>query len=202
MCQEKQANTSSKNICFGWYRPPDTKVEFNDRFEDFIDIVSNQNQEFMILGDFNRNLLNHEIERDWGNFTESLGLTQLISEPTRVTQESQTLIDHIYTNNEETIQCVSVEKMCISDHFAVFCNRKSHASACKNTHQVITYRSFKNFDEANFLSDLSCVPWEKLENFDDIDDIVSVWNSLFLEILDKHAPIKSHRVKKNINQNG
>ena len=51
------------------YRPPDTKVEFNDRFEDFIDIVSNQNKEFMILGDFNRNLLNQEIERDWGNFT-------------------------------------------------------------------------------------------------------------------------------------
>ena len=69
------------------YRPPDTKVEFNDRFEDFIDIVSNQNKEFMILGDFNRNSLNQEIERGWGNFTASLGLTQLISEPTRVTQE-------------------------------------------------------------------------------------------------------------------
>ena len=34
------------------------------------------------------------------------------------------------------------------------------------------------------------------ENFDDIDDIVSVWNSLFLETLDKHAPIKSQGVKK------
>ena len=178
------------------YRPPDTKVEFNDRFEDFIDIVSDQNKEFIILGDFNRNLLNCEIERDWGNFTSSLGLTQLISEPTRVTQESQTLIDHIYTNNEETIQSVSVEKMCISDHFAVFCNRKSHASFSKNTHQVITYRSFKNFEEAYFLSDLSSVPWEILEQFDNVDDIVNVWNTLFLEILDKHAPIKSHRVKK------
>ena len=146
------------------YRQPDTKVEFNDRFEDFIDIVSNQNKEFMIVGDFNRNLLNQEIEREWGNLTVSLGLTQLINEPTRVTQESQTLIDYIYTNNEETIQCVYVEKMCISDHFAVFCYRKSHASACKHIHQVITYRSFKNIDEANFRSDLSCVPWKILEN--------------------------------------
>ena len=178
------------------YRPPDSRIEFNDRFEEFIDVVSNQNKEFILLGDFNRNLLNPEIERDWGNFTSSLGLTQLISEPTRVTQESQTLIDHIYTNNEETINSVYVEKMCISDHFAVFfCNRKSHASVCKNTHQVITYRSFKNFDEAYFLSDLSCVPWDILEHFDNIDDIVSIWNSLFLEILDKHAPIKCHRVK-------
>ena len=145
------------------YRPPDTKVEFNDRFEDFIYIVSNQNMEFMILGDFNRNLLNQEIEKDWGNFTAFLCLTQLISEPKRVMQKSQTLIDHIYTNNEETIQCVCVEKMCISYHFAVFCTRKSHASACKNSHQVITCRSFKNFEEAHFLSDLSCVPWEILK---------------------------------------
>ena len=43
---------------------------------------------------------------------------------------------------------------------------------------------------------MSCVPWEILEKFDNIDDIVTVWKSLFLEILDKHAPIKSHRVKK------
>ena len=32
------------------YRPPDTKIEFNDRFEDFIDIVSDHNKEFIILG--------------------------------------------------------------------------------------------------------------------------------------------------------
>ena len=97
---------------------------------------------------------------------------------------------------------MSAEKICISDHFAVLCNRKSHTPVGTNTHQVITYRSFKTFDETNFLSVLSCVPWEILENFDNIDDIVIVWKSLFLEILDKHAPIKSHRVKKNINQNG
>ena len=26
--------------------------------------------------------------------------------------------------------------------------------------------------------------------------MVSVWNSLFLETLDKHAPVKSHRIKR------
>ena len=87
-------------------------------------------------------------------------MSQLVSESTRVTKESNTLIDYIYTNNEENIQCVSVEKICISDHFAVFYNRKSHSSVSKNTHQVITYRSLKIFDETNFLSDLSCIPWE------------------------------------------
>ena len=38
--------------------------------------------------------------------------------------------------------------------------------------------------------------WEKIENFDTVDDIVSVWTLLFTEVLDKHAPIKNHRIKR------
>ena len=108
------------------YRPPDSKIEYNDRFEDFIDIVLNEEKEFILLGDFNKNMLNNDTDREWGNFTTSLGLTQLISEPTRVTNESKTLIDHIYTNNENNIQSVNVEKICLSDHYGIFCNRSCH----------------------------------------------------------------------------
>ena len=102
------------------YRPPNATVEFNDRFEDFIDVISKEEKEFIILGDFNRNLLNEDIERNWGNSTTSLGLSQLVSEPTRVTKDSATLIDHIYTNTEENIQNVFVKKLCLSDHYAIF----------------------------------------------------------------------------------
>ena len=45
---------------------PDSKIEYYDRFEEFIDFVSNQNKEFIVLGDFNRNLLSQEIDRDCG----------------------------------------------------------------------------------------------------------------------------------------
>ena len=121
----------------------------------------------------------------------------MINEPTRVTKDSKTLIDHIYTTNEENIRSVKVEKICVSDHYAIFCNRSSHISPDKtNQHQTITYRSFKNFVESNFLNDLNSVPWEIIESFDDVDDIVSAWMTLFTEILDKHAPIKSHRIKR------
>ena len=40
---------------------------------------------FILLGDFNKDLLNVETDREWGNFTTSLGLKQLVNEPTRVT---------------------------------------------------------------------------------------------------------------------
>ena len=178
------------------YRPPDSRVEFNDRFEEFIDCLINEDKEFILLGDFNKDLLHIETDREWGNFTTSLGLTQLVNEPTRVTNASKTLIDHIYTNTEENIHRVHVERLCLSDHYAVFCNRKSQSNISKHSHQIITYRSFKNFEENRFINDLNSVPWETMEYFDKVDDIVSIWSTILLEVLDRHAPIKHQRIKK------
>ena len=135
-------------------------------------------------------------ERDWGNFTTSLGLPLLVCEPTRVTKDSATLINHLYTNSEETIQHVNVKQLCLSDHYAVFCKRKCESVVGNNTHQVINYRFFKEFDESTFLDDLSLVPWEIIQNFDTVNNIVSTWNTRFLDILNKHGSVKSHRIKK------
>ena len=63
----------------------------------------------------------------------------------------------------------------------MFCNRKINTSVCKNTHQVITYMSFNNFEEAYFLSDLSSVHWEILEKFDHVDDLSLVFNPIMVE---------------------
>ena len=61
-----------------------------------------------------------------GNFITSLGFSQLVCDPTRVTDTTSTLIDHIYTNLDENISRVHVCKVSItcSDHYAVFGNRK------------------------------------------------------------------------------
>ena len=62
---------------------------------------------------------------------------------------------------------------------------------------AITYRSFKHSDVEAFRNELFDVPWEIIENFTNVNDMVQVWNSLFLEIVNKYAPIKQHRVKKS-----
>ena len=130
------------------------------------------------------------------NFITSFGFSQLVSEPTRVTDSSSTLIDHIYTNCDENLTQVHVCKISISDHYAIFGNRKLSNVIKSNTHQTITYRSFKNFDENKFISELQEVPWETIEYFNGVDEIVEVWNKMFLEVVNKHAPLKSHRIKR------
>ena len=120
----------------------------------------------------------------------------MISQPTRATPNSKTLIDHIYTSHEANISSVSVSKQTISDHYAIFGNRKQNHVVHKYSHQAITYRSFKHFDENEFINELSQIPWEILDSFSDVSECVQVWNLLFLEVVNKHAPLKQPRVKK------
>ncbi|MEW8542134.1 MAG: endonuclease/exonuclease/phosphatase family protein, partial [Candidatus Thiodiazotropha sp.] len=180
------------------YKNPSEKVEWNDRFEIFIEHVLTEDKEIVLLGDFNKDLFNFNASREWSVLTESLGLSQLVMEPTRVTQSTSTLLDHIYTNNEDNIFSVRVPKLGISDHYAVFCNRKINQSFKNHAHSSITYRSFKNFNENEFLRDLLSVKWDSLEALENVDDILDKWYSLFTDVINKHAPLKTHRVKNLI----
>ena len=77
------------------YRPPNCKVEFNDRFENFIDDVLRHEKNVILIGDFNKNLIDEETDTEWSNFTTSLGLSQLINSPTRIIETSCPFIDYL-----------------------------------------------------------------------------------------------------------
>ena len=180
------------------YRNPTERVEWMDRFEQFFENVLNEGKEIILLGDFNKDLLNPNAHREWLVLTESLGLSQLVTQPTRVTTNTSTLIDHIYSSHEDNLSKESVCKIGISDHFAVVCNRKLNSSYKNNSHKSITYGSFKRFEENNFLNDLAVLPWDSIERYANIDDALEALYSLFVETINKHAPIKKHRIKKDI----
>ena len=54
----------------------------------------------------------------------TFSLAQLIQEPTRVTFNPATLIDHIATSHPEDIPESGVLKIALTDHYAVNCIRK------------------------------------------------------------------------------
>ena len=49
-----------------------------------------------------------------------------------------------------------------------------------------------------FLNDLAVLPLDSIERYANIDDALEAWYSLFVETINKHAPIKTHRIKKDI----
>ena len=190
--------TNCKSFLIGnIYRHPNETVNWNEGFDNYLDKVLECEKEMYLMGDFNRDLMQTNIKQSWVEYMESFGLHQIVNMPTRVTDQSATLIDHIYSNTHANILTIAVPHLGLSDHFPVFVSRKTNGSCdVKNTHYTISYRSFKNFDENKFIDDLKSTPWDIIKVFDDVNDIVETWSNLFCEIVDKHLPLRQHRVKR------
>ena len=89
-------------------------------------------------------------------------LLQIITEPTRVTHSTSTIIDHVYTTKPENIVECFVPHYAISDHYPVCLTRKVNYKFPKVEHITSTYRCFKKFNENAFQSDLA----NALQNFE------------------------------------
>ena len=177
------------------YRHPNENIHWNEIFETQIEKVLEADKELYLLGDFNRDLLNENIKRPWIEYMDQFGLFQLVTEPTRQTEHSSTLIDHIYCNMPSNVISVKTPKVGISDHFPIFLTRKINFVEKKSSHYTISYRSFKNFNEAEFMEELKNTPWDVIKIFDNTDEVLDVWSSMYLDIVNKHLPVKKHRVK-------
>jgi hypothetical protein len=152
------------------------------------------NLNVVMLGDFNLNLL--EPQPHWDTIVNVTGLSQLIQNPTRVTQSSCTLLDHIYTNNKKIIKKAFVSDICLSDHKPIICKW-----SCKlpksdpKKHSHIMYRKFKTFSKEEFLSDLSQVNFNDITNIPDPEEATDLLIQKLLSVVDKHAPLRMKRVK-------
>ena len=56
----------------------------------------------------------------------------------------------------------------------------------------------KQFDENRFKDALSQAPWDTVFVFDEIDDMLDSWESLFNSVLDEHCPWREKRVKRAV----
>ena len=73
----------------------------------------------------------------------------------------------------------------ISDHSLVCVTLKMKAPKPRCTY--ITVRSYKNYTHAKFIEDLASIPFYIANIFDDLDDHVYVFNSLFLDVRSNEA---------------
>lgn len=61
----------------------------------------------------------------------------------------------------------------------------------------ICFRSLKHFDSALFKQGLHNAPFHIIEVFDDVDDKYYAFETLYLDILNEHAPLKQVHVRGN-----
>ena len=84
------------------YRPPNTDLsQFNNEFENVIKSLTKTKTNLILAGDYNINLLNHELYSETGIFLNILfanAMVPTITRPTRYGEHCATLIDNILTN--------------------------------------------------------------------------------------------------------
>ncbi len=77
-------------ICL--YRKPSAKLEFYDQLKNLLHSLD-FNKEVILMGDFNINWSDKGGRKKLKNITDYFNLTQLIEQPTRITNRSETKID-------------------------------------------------------------------------------------------------------------
>ena len=110
---------------------------------------------------------------------DTYGLGRLISEPTRITPTSSTLIDLYITTivRHEKISESGVVHLSISDHSLVFISFKICYERT-GSHRTIETRAFKNFKHRHFLDDVAQQPWNRVFSETNPEATWDVWKKI------------------------
>ena len=179
------------------YRPPNmTYNNFKVGLENTLEDISSGGNELLLLGDFNLDMLPRKLPvdaRDLRQLFNAYQVTQLIKSPTRVTNNSSTLIDLALTTDVGKIVASGVMQCSISDHSLIYLVRR--ARKVQTTFKNIQFRNFKKYSVERFVSDLYNVSWEEVDTSLTVNDAWNVFKSLLNNVIEKHAPLQSKRAR-------
>lgn len=179
------------------YRPNDTNSLNLNIISDIVNcFFCNRVDNFVILGDFNVNLLGssssskllHEV-------LEQHDCIQTVKDPTRVTALSTSLLDLTITNLTHYAVSSEVLAQCFSDHNVVVSQVKIKHEAPKWSYKVV--RSFRDFCFNTFSQDASLLDWNLIYRLESLEDKVDCFNYFLLSLYNKHAPLRVVKVRSH-----
>jgi len=145
-------------------------------------------------------------------FSQSNVFTSLITKPTSISNTSETVIDHTFTNDSQSTISSRVFSYSLSDHYPIFCTIKNSLFSHPKNNKPYTYRKISSIDAEQFRMDLesSLLPWYETfiqsptndMNQTNFDKHFEDFMKTFRLVIDKHAPVvKASRKQKRILQN-
>ncbi len=183
-----------------YYRPPGQSTNEIDNFltnlQTTFDLINLENVDFVvILGDFNDRCStwdsNHpesELKLGLYDMLNTNLMFQIISEPTRITANTASILDLIITDAPGYVTKSGILPPIFNlDHCIIYCSLEvHHIQDPSYTRETWNYNA-ADFDA--FRADLDRAPWHiAYRSYDDIDDITSYWCELFMSIARRHVP--------------
>ena len=196
-----EIQTKPKPILIGviYRHPINLKPElesFSTQLYNILIELNSKNNLFYVLSYFNINLMqtNNNFVESYLNNILSLSCKCAIDLPTRITE---TLLDHIYVNENKHSYISAVILSDISDHFGTFISISTRKLNKAKPNQLII-RDMNNFNYKMLLEELE--NRLQVENFAESDPVNKQFEALyeiFNKTIDKFAPAKKASRKEN-----
>lgn len=145
------------------YRPPGQNLkEFNEEIDELLTGMKNNSKEVILLEDFNIDLLKingHNDSNSFHNCLVSHHSLPTITRPTRITPDTRTLIDNIFSNAWSKLIEASIIISDISDHLPIYARFSLQTIPIKNS----CYKKNRTINEDNlnkFKSALADENWD------------------------------------------
>ena len=193
-------NKNSKLLLGTMYRSERmlNSTKWLERFKNLLGhLTATWDGPIVVKGDINIDLLrpNKPITSQYQFILSSLNLHQHVHKPTRTTDKTSTLIDHIISNLPERNPHTDVLPCpLVSDHDAVYATINIKVTRFQIRHKFI--RNLKNFDESSFIEDFKTLPFAASFGVSDPDEKLEILSSLIKECIDRHAPLKLTKVTR------
>jgi len=164
-----------------YHSPGSSDAEFLNYIDNLCESL-NFNSNYVFIGDFNIDFNKKTYYSDKLNYImESRGLIQRINEATRVTDNSKTLIDLLFTNLDIKVEVLNVPR--ITDHNIVEMKFRKKSELEQKNYKLIECRNFKNFD-TNFLKNILAEEMSTLLNNDlNLNINVNDYSNTFINIV-------------------
>ena len=144
----------TKSVILGVIYRPNTQPRvdidvFTTKLADITAKINNENKESYIMGDFNIDLLKFQKHDKTKYFIESMlttGYLPVITKPTRITDHSATLLDHIYSNSKSLNYQSGIIITDVADNFGTF-----YVSRKKSPITVSNYKYIREMKIETFI---------------------------------------------------
>ena len=194
-------NKNSKLLLGSMYRSNKilTPTNWLDNVENLLSYLTvSWDGQLLVTGDMNIDLMpgcETSLTNQYIDMLSSLNLRQHVTKPTRTTNRSSTLIDHIISNSPDRIAFTDVLQCpLLSDHVAVYACINIKVTRFQPRYKYI--RDERHFDESKFREDFANLPFSIINAFPETDEKLDILNSLITDCIERHAPLKCVRVTR------
>ena len=202
-CQEYQSVClefsirKEKWVLLSNYILPSSNIRnFNDQLSPILDKILCETSNIIITGDLNVDMLTKNSKfAALDELLQMYNLKNIITNATCFKSTNATLLDLFIVSKSRRFSTTLNFNCGLSDYhnFIATCTKLQHT---RFTPKVVTYRSYKKFNEEDFKYEVSCIPYQILDVFDDVDDKFWCYNKLIMNVVDDHAPLKKKFLKR------